>query len=293
VTAVAAAAVLVAVLAVSVVVRHRSTPARDQAAPATSTRWSAVALKAAEQNPRLLIDEPGWVAKTVYGFAEKNGTIRFVNGPRDLEMNWYPADQYEGYRRDRKAVSKPEPAQIQGWPGFVYTYSAGDFAMQLKPRDGVFVELRTGGKWDRAEFDRVLTHVVQVGVDKWLAALPPEIVTPGRADEAAAKVLTGVPLPPKFDRSKIEALGANDPYQFGAQVVALAGCGWIAEWERARKAGDTAAADRAEAALSSSHKWKVLNDMNPEGDYPEVFWEYADRIAKGQQPDGYQDALGC
>ncbi|MFI5896312.1 hypothetical protein ACIA5D_40055 [Actinoplanes sp. NPDC051513] len=293
VTAVAAAAVLVAVLAVSVVVRHQSAPSRDQAAPGVSTRWSAVALKAAEQNPRLLIDEPGWTAKTVYGFAEQNGTIGFVNGPRTLEMNWYPADQYQDYRRDRKGVSKPEAGQIQGWSGDVYTYSAGDFALQLKPRDGVFVELRTGGTWNRAEFDRVLTHVVQVDVETWLEALPPEIVTPGRAGEAATKVLNGVPIPPKFDRSKIEALGANDPYQFGAQVVALVGCGWIAEWERARKAGDAGAVKRAADALSSSHQWKVLNDMNAAGDYPEVFWEYADRIAAGKQPSGYQQALGC
>ncbi|WP_433381610.1 hypothetical protein ACQPZX_17415 [Actinoplanes sp. CA-142083] len=296
VTAVAAAAVLIAVLAVSVIVRLRAPEdhAATPATPAISTgRWSPVALKAAERNPRLLIDEPGWVAKTVYGFAEKNGTIGFVKGERNLEMNWYPADAYEDYRLDRKEVSKPEPGQIPGWSGDVYTYNASDFALQLKPRDGVFVELRTGGKWNRAEFDRVLTHVVQVDVETWLEALPPEIVTPGRADEAAAKVLTGVPIPPKFDRSKIEALGANDPYQFGAQVMALVGCGWIAEFERARRAGDTEAVNRAKAALSSSRKWKVLNDMNAEGDYPEVFWEYADRATSGRDPGGYQQALGC
>jgi hypothetical protein len=190
-------------------------------------------------------------------------------------------------------VSKPEPGGIQGWSGEIYTYSAGDFVLQLKPRDGVFVELRTGGKWNRAEFDRVLTHVVQVDVETWLESLPPEIVTPGRADEAAAKILTGVPLPPKFDRAKIETLGANDPYQFGAQVAALVGCGWIDEWQRARKAGDAGAVKRAAAAMSSSHKWRVLNDMNADGDYPEVFWEYADRIAAGQEPSGYREALGC
>ena len=36
-----------------------------RAAPGVATRWSAVALKAAEQNPRLLIDEPGSTANRV------------------------------------------------------------------------------------------------------------------------------------------------------------------------------------------------------------------------------------
>lgn len=299
--AVAAAAVLVAVLAVAAVVRSRTPGSALTAKPAVTAtatrpatgRWSEVALMAAQRNPRLLIDEPGWVAKTVYGFAEQTGTIRFVKGDHDLEMNWYPAGTYEGYRRDRKGVSKPEAGGIEGWKGQIYTYSPGDFAIQLEPRDGFFVEMRTGGKWDRAAFDKVLTHIIQVDVETWLEALPPEIVTAGKASEAADKILADVPLPPKLDTSKVQALGANDPYQFGAQVMALVGCGWIGEWDRARKAGDQAAERRAVEALSSSHKWKVLNDMNAEGDYPEVFWEYADQVAAGQTPTGYQDGLGC
>jgi hypothetical protein len=297
--AVAAAAVLVAVLAVSAVVRNRKSGNGPTAhPPATATtgatgRWSQVALMAAQRNPRLLIDEPGWVAKTVYGFAEQTGTIDFVKGDHDLEMNWYPASTYQGYRRDRQEVSKPEASGIDGWKGQIYTYSPGDFAIQLEPRDGVFVEMRTGGKWDRAAFDQVLTHIIQVDVEKWLEALPPEIVTAGKASEAANKILADVPLPPKLDSSKVQQLGANDPYQFGAQVMALVGCGWIGEWDRARKAGDQAAARRAAEALSSSHKWKVLNDMNAAGDYPEVFWEYADKVAAGEFPEGYMDGLGC
>ncbi|MGQ5260011.1 hypothetical protein ACTWLT_04585 [Micromonospora sp. ZYX-F-536] len=294
-----AAAVLAVVFAVSITKADQS--GGDEASPATGATstatepisYSAMVLKAAEESPRLLIDQAGWKATTVYGFAEKVGTIAFTNGGRQLEMNWYPADQYDGYHKDRLHVSKPEPVQVDGWPAELFRYSASDFAVMLRPRDGSFVELRTGGTWTRGEFDAVLADVVRVDARTWLAALPAEIVTPGRVDEQAAKVLADVPLPPGFDRAALGTLGTNDAYQFGAGVTSRVGCGWIAEWLRAKKAGDSAALKRASDALRSSHTWKVLHDMNDEGDWPEVFWETADEVAAGKAPAGYQGALGC
>jgi hypothetical protein len=63
---------------------------RNEVTP-TSTgpvAYSQLVLQAAEQNPRLLIDEPGWTATTVYGFAEKEGTIAWSKGvyaiPQDV-----------------------------------------------------------------------------------------------------------------------------------------------------------------------------------------------------------------
>jgi hypothetical protein len=250
-------------------------------------------LKAAEQNPRLLIHEPGWKATIVYGFASDTGTIEFSNGPRQLAMNWYPADQYQGYYEDRLKVSKAEPVKVDDRPGALFRYSASDFAVMLRPQDGSFVEMRTGGAWNRTDFNRVLADVVHVDTRTWLAALPAEIVTPDRVDERAAKVLAGVPLPPGFDKATLNDLGTNDPYQFGAGVTSRVGCGWIAEWLRARTAGDKAAVKKAADALSSSHKWKVLNDMNAAGDWPEVFWQIADEVAAGNEPVRYKDALAC
>ncbi|MFI7576112.1 hypothetical protein [Micromonospora sp. NPDC049497] len=254
---------------------------------------SAMVLKAAEENPRLLIDQPGWKATTVYGFGEKTGTIAFSDGERQVEMNWYPAGQYDGYHEDRLHVSKPEPVKVDGWPADLFRYSASDFAVMLRPRDGSFVELRTGGAWTRSEFDRVLADVVRVDARTWLAALPTEIVTPERVDAQAAKVLADVPLPPGFDTSTLGDVGTNDAYQFGAKVTSRVGCGWIAEWLRAKKAGDDAALRRAADALRSSHKWTVLHQMNDEGDWPEVFWETADKVAAGKPPAQYEEALGC
>jgi hypothetical protein len=262
------------------------------AGPTTPVVFSPVALKAAEENPRLLIDEPGWKVTTVYGFAEKQGTIAFRNGEQQLDMNWYPADQYDGYHADRRNVSAPEAVKVDGWAGDLFRYDAEDFAVMLRPRDGVFVELRAGGA-NRSEFDRLLTHVVRVDVRAWLAALPPEIVTPARVDERATIVLADIPLPPNFDKAALRDLGTNDAYQFGAQVTSRIGCAWIAEWQRAKRAGDDAALRRAADALRSSHKWQVLHKMKDEGDWPEVFWETADRVAAGDVPRGYDQALGC
>lgn len=256
-------------------------------------RYSAVALKAAEENPRLLIDEPGWTATTVYGFAEKSGTIAFTKGDRSLEMNWYPAEYYDGYYQDRLQVSPPQPAKVDGLPGNLFTYSASDFAIMLRPHDGVFVELRAAGHWTRAGFDKVVADIKRVGVETWLDALPPEIVTPGKVQDAADKVLADVLLPPGFDRAALDGLGTNDPYQFGAEVTSLVGCGWIDEYLRAKRAGDTAAVKRAADALRSSHNWKVLRQMVDAGDWAEVFWEISDKVAAGDVPAHYADGIGC
>ncbi|MET7881145.1 hypothetical protein ABZS52_29950 [Micromonospora profundi] len=255
--------------------------------------YSAMVLKAAEENPRLLIDQPGWKATTVYGFLEDSGTIRFSKGDQELEMNWYPANVYGSFHEDRLRVSKPEPVKVDGWPAELFQYNAGDFAVMLTPREGSFVELRTGGAWTRSAFDQIVARVVRVDARTWLAALPAEIITPERAKEQAAKILADVPLPPGFDVTALTDLGPNDPYQFGANVTGRVGCAWISEWLRAKKAGDDAALQRASDALRSSHKWPVLHEMNKEGDWPEVFWEVADKVVAGNPPPGYRGSLGC
>jgi hypothetical protein len=255
--------------------------------------YSAAALQAAEGNPRLLIDESGWKATTVYGFAKKDGTVSFKKGKLDLEMNWYDGKYYQDYYKDRLGVSRPEDTKVADWPAAVFTYSNSDFAVMLKPREGTFVEMRTSGTWTRAQFDKVVSHVKRVDAKTWLAALPPEIVTPDRINENAQKVLADVPLPPGFNSDQLAGLGVNDQYQFGAQVTGKVGCSWIREWERAKKAGDKDAQKKAADAMSSSHHWKVLLDMKDEGGWSEVFWEYADKMAAGQEPTGYESGIGC
>ncbi|MEU4422136.1 hypothetical protein AB0F81_16035 [Actinoplanes sp. NPDC024001] len=308
--ALAAAAAVAGVIAVSSL--WRAQPDTVDAGPVSPPRASASAgasagavidagaisgwsldLKAAQGHPRLLIDEPGWKPDHVYGFAEEHGTINFRNDARNLEMNWYPDEQYQGYYEDRLHVSKPEATTVAGRPASIFTYTSNDIAAMLKPQDGTFVELRAQGDWTRATFDEVLTKVVRKDAESFLKALPPEIVTPGDVRTEAAKILADMPAPPGFDVAVLDNAGANDQYQFGAAVAGRVACDWIAEWVRADKAGDKAAVKRAAAALRSSHQWKVLHDMNTKGDYPEVLWEIADKVAGGDVPKWYKQGLGC
>jgi hypothetical protein len=269
-----------------------SSPADSAAAAGSGS--AAIALKAVEDNQRLLIEEPGWKATDVYGFAAQSGTIRFADGDRELEFDWYPASAYDSYYQDRLDVSPPVAVTVDGMVGNRFTYSPSDFAVMLKPRNGLFVEMRTGSTgWTLKSFAATLTHIRQVDARTFLAAMPPEIVTPERAGAAADKVLVDIPLPPGFTKAALQDLGANDPYQFGAEVTKVVGCGWIADWKRARAAGNEAEVKRAQNAMESSHHWQVLNQMNAAGEWPESFWEIADSMAKGRLVSGSEESLEC
>ncbi|NYH40989.1 hypothetical protein HNR22_000716 [Micromonospora jinlongensis] len=288
-----AAAVLVSVVPASMVLRGQAEG--DGVSPIVSAGagvvFSPSAMEAAERNPRLLIDRAGWTVAGLYGFAEEQGAIRFRRGERELEMNWYSAyvysDRYAGQRVDGPGRS----VRVDGWPADVFQGLNGDFTVLLRPRDKVVVEMKTSGKWSRKDLDRVLADVVRVDARTLLAMLPAEMVMPVR--ERAAKVLADVPLPPGFDVAALEDIAVSDSYQFGAGATSRVGCGWIAEWQRARASGDEAGVRRAADALRSSHGWRVLRDMEKAGDWPEVFWEYADEIAAGTLRPGYVQGLDC
>lgn len=296
----ATAAALLGVL--SLLVTFRSQPDAPRAiippvAPAERTplMTRAAWLKFAEHSPRLLIDQDGWKIVSVDGFSagDRRGALGFEKSGLRLDMDWFDAKFYPEYRDDRAGVSPPEPVTVDGWKGFTVRYTANDFATVLEPRDGVFVELRFQGAMDEAGYDQVLLHVKRTDVPNWLAVMPPEVVTPDRVREAAAEVLAGVPQPPGFDVKSLDGIGTNDAYEFRARVVGAVGCGWIEEWDRARRAGDDAAATKAEDVLGGSRQWRVLNEMKDEGGYPETFWHYADRVAAGKAPGAYESALSC
>jgi hypothetical protein len=61
---------------------------------------------------------------------------------------------------------------------------------------------------------------------------------------------------------------------------------------RPANAGDTERIKQAVDAMKTSHSWKILREMGPEGGYPEFVSEYADAIAKNQ-PANYRQGLGC
>jgi DNA-directed RNA polymerase specialized sigma24 family protein len=86
------------------------------------------------------------------------------------------------------------------------------------------------------------------------------------------------------------------------KVTGAVGCTWLERWVAARRAGDAAGVRQAVAALATSHHWRVLQEMQADGAWPQVFWDHADAAADGAPVMGgkplsveesYRDALGC
>lgn len=294
--ALATAAVITAVFAVPLVVRghpdnRRATPAPAASASSPAARPDPVHA-AAEANPRLLIDQPGWKVATVYGFGQRDGTITYAKGALRLEVNWYPADQYDFYHADRLDGATAKPVRVGGWPADLLDYGTGHVGFMLTPRDGSFVEMGDGGL-AAEEFRRLLPHIVRVDVPTFLAALPQLVVDPAKARAAAAEALSGVPLPPGFDLATLDDFGTNETYQIAALATGRVGCAWIAEWQRAKASGDPAALQRASSALHGSHQWKSLLRIEDQGGWSAIFWGVADSFVAGHPQKGYADAIGC
>jgi hypothetical protein len=130
----------------------------------------------------------------------------------------------------------------------------------------------------RAEL-RALTAVDTV---TWLRAMPPSVVKAADSGEAIRVMLKGIPLPPGFDAARIRGVRLlHDRYQLGAAVTGTVACMWIADWNRARAAGDTATATRAIAAMATAPRWPVLHQMAREGGWPEVLIEVAKAMPRG------------
>jgi hypothetical protein len=276
-------------------------PGAGQVSTAPVT-FAAAAVRVARANPRVLVTAPGWKVRSVEGFDAEAGEMTFQLGPdrmrREkflnsysvvndaprLEVAWYPRDQYEFYRADRAREPHLQHLELFGKRAQMISYSATDHAVMLPPQGAVFLELR-GNVGDEAAFRRFLADSVeQVDIRTWLAAMPPSVVTAGNLDGAVRKALAGVPRPPGFDASSLGRGLALDSYQFGARITGLVACGWIEEWQRAGASGDAAAQQRAVAAMATSRDWAVLHEMDAEGDYPEVVWQYADEVAAGTFP---------
>ena len=87
---------------------------------------------------------------------------------------------------------------------------------------------------------------------------------------------------PGFDAARIRgARLVHDRYQLGAAVTGTIGCMWIADWNRARAAGDTAVVKRAIAAMATASRWPILREMARQGAWPQVLISYAHAMPRG------------
>jgi hypothetical protein len=244
----------------------------------------------------VVLDAPGWKVDGLGGDG-----IRFHNGDANLEITSYAANDYESYVTDREHIVDPpapgSPVTVLGRPGQLWAYSATDHTVIREVEDGHWMEFRGDGM-DRDGFLTLLGQLRMTTDAEFNAALPDDYVTTDERDVAAQQILAeirdvshaGFP-----DGTSLE-LGdgeAKDHYQFGVEVVAQYTCAWLEDFENAKAHDQQGRADEAARVLGTSRQWPILNQLNAEGDYPEVVWELTDQAVAGQVPDWYSEGLGC
>lgn len=160
----------------------------------------------------------------------------------------------------------------------------------------------TGSFASREEFDAALATLEHLPAETWVTRVP--AVLPSQRPAVVDGMLADIPVPPGFD---VEALrtpapAVRGPYHVGSEVTGAVACGWIGSWVAAREAGDTAGVQAAVDAMATSHDWDVLVEMESQGDWPAVLWEYADALptdapVSGGEPqtitESYDESLGC
>jgi hypothetical protein len=244
----------------------------------------------------VVLDAPGWKVDSLSG----DGIV-FRKGDANLEIDSYAAKDYDSYVVDREHIVDPpapgEPIQVLGKPAQMWAYTADDHTAIREVQGGHWMEFRAAGL-DKAGFVALLGQLRLTSEAEFNASLPDGYVTKGERPAAADKILrdiedvsgAGFPSGTSFQLADGDS---KDRYQFGAEVVAQYTCAWLESFENATDHQQPGRASEAVRVLGTSRQWPILQEMNPQGDYPEVVWDYADQVAAGKVPEGYREGLGC
>ena len=225
--------------------------------------YAAAAVKVAEANPRLLVTAPGWSIIHANIEAEDGGlTYRDAGHPAAgryaLVMNWAPAALYRTTLRGLRRQATVTHSTVLGRLVTTFHERGGAYDTVFPPQGDVFVTLSLPA----VEHETLLRSVRAVSVDRWLAAMPPEVVQPAAESGVIAQMLRGVPLPPGFDPSSLEADDElSNRFDLGQAAAGAVACGWLESWDAATRSGDTATAEAAVAAMSGARHWAVLLQM--------------------------------
>jgi hypothetical protein len=289
----AAAAVAAAVLAVALI------GGGDRLGAPPERAWAAPALRVANAVPRLLIGQPGWTVTRADEFSIRDGEMTLRNGPQRVGLFWR-AGSFQEWVDDRAhSADELAPVEVLGTEATVFRYRPHGGLTALW-RSGRYTMEFTANGISLRDYRRVLGSLKTVGIDKWLGAMPPSVVLPADSERVAEAMLAGIPQPDGFELDPPS--GVRERYHLGARVAGGVACAWIEQWAEARADGDAAAAGEAVDAMRTSRRWPILREMNAEGDYPELLWEYADamrgvRSFPGATPrwveEGYRSGLGC
>jgi hypothetical protein len=263
--------------------------------------WAAALVKVAESVPRLLPGEQGWQVSRADQFNIDFGEVTFTRGQAELELRWQPASAYQATLRKRTHdAGLTSAVVIAGTNARVFRDRSTDLFSAVWKRSGYAVEIR-GTARDIEDFESTLGSFHEVDVDAWLSAMPANVVKPSSRSGVVNQMLADVPLPSGFNVDKLRTGDTvRDRYQLGAEASGAVGCAWIGQWLSAQQAGDHARARQATNAMATSRHWVILREMKAEGNYPDVFWQYAAAMTTNQPVLGkatvaqsYMSALGC
>jgi hypothetical protein len=252
--------VCVAVIAVLVVLGGGSVGTVKEGGRPT---YAAAAVKVAEANPRLLVTAPGWSIIHANITADDGGlTYKDAGhpypGPYAVVMNWAPAGLYSEALRGLRRNATATHSTVLGRQVTTFHERGGAYDTVFPPQGDVFITLSLPG----FEHEALLRSVRAVSVDRWLAAMPPEVVQPAAESGVIAGMLRGVPLPPGFDPSSLEAEGElSNRFDLGKAVAGAVACGWIESWAAATRSGDDAGARQAAEGMAGARRWPVLVQM--------------------------------
>jgi hypothetical protein len=175
----------------------------------------------------------------------------------------------------------------------------GDRAMLAYWYEGAhLIEMRASVP-DLAAFRERLEWLRRVGPEDWLDAMPARVVKAADYAATVESMLTGIPLPPGFDPSRLKTEGiTTDRYQVGAAVGGAVACDWFRTWDEAVEGGDGATVKKAEAVLMKSESWPIFREMAKEGAYPATVIEYAEKMPSRKwygRPllSAVEEGLGC
>jgi hypothetical protein len=260
--------------------------------------FAAEAIRIAEANQRLLVTEPGWSVIRADEFAVNSGEMTFSNGEEELELFWRPADDYESSFRGRAHEAESTEIALLGRSATMFRFE-GYLTTLLPPQRQTFIEIRSDDGTSEQAYLNLLSSLRPTDVETWLAAMPASVVQPIDRAATVDEMLAEIPLPPGFDVDTLRRGDTvSDRYQLGAQVTGAVICGWMDQWSTAIAAGNAADAEAAERAMDTARSWPILREMDAEGDFPEVAWDWTEDQsgASGFGPNStaaYKSSLGC
>lgn len=260
----------------------------SSAQPDNTVSFAAEFVAVAEVAPRLLVTADGWSVVRADQFGAEYGELEFSNGEQTLGLFWRPMDLHQTYVDDRaESAGPPSDITVAGYAVTRFYTPYGETSYALWIEGDHSVELRAD-EMSKADFLALVATLEAVDVETWLGAMPESVVTPVERDRVIEEMLTGIPVPPAFDESVLAADGVSDRYQLGAQVSGTIACAWFEIWIAADASGGSAGKRQAADAMATSRTWPILLEMQADGDYPDVLWEYADDLAN----DGFSAKSG-